>query len=164
VSSETEFAAALHRALGPLYRITVLSSKGEPQATFGEIPSNRTERHEIPVAGSSCRLVLEIDAGTVEAARRLISSVAQFGRASEQEAPRGTFTHLDDALDELIALGEAQIGSSLAEMTRAQKQQLVRFLDGRGAFALRKAVDTVADALGVSRFTVYNYLDSSRAQ
>jgi predicted transcriptional regulator YheO len=47
-------------------------------------------------------------------------------------------------------------------MSRAEKQQVVRFLDGRGAFALRKSVETVADALGVSRFTVYNYLDSSR--
>jgi predicted transcriptional regulator YheO len=54
------------------------------------------------------------------------------------------------------------VGQPLAEMSRAGKQQVVRFLDERGAFALRKSVETVADALGVSRFTVYNYLDSSR--
>ena len=34
----------------------------------------------------------------------------------------------------------------------------MRLLDERGAFRLRKAVEDVADALGVSRFTVYNYL------
>ena len=34
-------------------------------------------------------------------------------------------------------------------------------LDERGAFTLRKAVEDVADALGVSRFTVYNYLNST---
>src|SRR4029453_17754465 len=36
----------------------------------------------------------------------------------------------------------------------------VRLLDDRGAFQLRKAVEEVADALGVSRFTVYNYLNA----
>ena len=40
------------------------------------------------------------------------------------------------------------------------KQRAVRLLDERGAFTLRKAVEDVADALGVSRFTVYNYLNS----
>jgi predicted transcriptional regulator YheO len=78
------------------------------------------------------------------------------------EPPAGSFTHVDRALTELISLAELQVGQPLAEMSRAGKQQVVRFLDERGAFALRKSVETVADALGVSRFTVYNYLDSSR--
>ena len=47
-------------------------------------------------------------------------------------------------------------------MSRGDKQQLVRYLDERGAFALRKAVERVAATLGVSRFTVYNYLDAAR--
>ena len=39
-------------------------------------------------------------------------------------------------------------------------QAAVRRLDARGAFQLRRAVEEVADALGVSRFTVYNYLNA----
>ena len=74
----------------------------------------------------------------------------------------GGFTHMDRAIDELIQLAEAQIRLPIGQMSRAQKQQVVRFLDERGAFNLKKSVETVADALGVSRFTVYNYLDSSR--
>ncbi len=69
---------------------------------------------------------------------------------------------VDEALTELIAECESEIGRPLEEMTRAEKRQVVRFLDQRGAFALRKSVETVADALGVSRFTVYNYLETSR--
>ena len=49
-------------------------------------------------------------------------------------------------------------------MTRAEKQQLVRYLDERGAFALRRSVESVAETLGVSRFTVYNYLDAARGE
>ena len=33
-------------------------------------------------------------------------------------------------------------------------------LNERGAFRYRKAVEDIADALGVSRFTVYNYLNA----
>jgi predicted transcriptional regulator YheO len=32
-------------------------------------------------------------------------------------------------------------------------------LEERGAFAYRKSAETVAEALGVTRFTVYNYLN-----
>ncbi len=36
----------------------------------------------------------------------------------------------------------------------------MRLLDERGAFTLRKSIEDVADALGVSRITVYNYLNA----
>ena len=37
-----------------------------------------------------------------------------------------------------------------------------RLLHERGAFNLRNAADEVADALGVSRVTIYNYLNAVR--
>jgi hypothetical protein len=63
-------------------------------------------------------------------------------------------------LDRLIATVEAELGAPLADLTRDQKQRAVRLLDERGAFQLRKSVEEVADALSVSRFTVYNYLNA----
>ena len=63
-------------------------------------------------------------------------------------------------LDRLILAVEAELGGRLADLSRESKQEAVRRLDERGAFQLRKAVDQVADALGVSRFTVYNYLNA----
>ncbi len=68
---------------------------------------------------------------------------------------------LHGALDRLIAGVERQLGAPLAMLSREDKQRAVRLLDERGAFMLRKAVEDVADALGVSRFTVYNYLNSA---
>ena len=69
--------------------------------------------------------------------------------------------HLDlhDALPTLIAEVEHDIGLPCAEMNRSQKQETVALLNERGAFTLRKSVEDVAEALGVSRFTVYNYLE-----
>jgi vacuolar-type H+-ATPase subunit F/Vma7 len=63
-------------------------------------------------------------------------------------------------LDRMIAAVESELRAPLAELSREDKQRAVKLLDERGAFQLRKAVEEVADALGVSRFTVYNYLNA----
>jgi hypothetical protein len=63
-------------------------------------------------------------------------------------------------LDRLVKGIEAELGSPLAELSREDKQRAVRMLDEQGAFRLRRAVEEVAEVLGVSRFTVYNYLNA----
>ena len=68
---------------------------------------------------------------------------------------------LHGALDRLIDTVEAELGGPLPKLSREQKQIAVRLLDERGAFILRRAVEDVADAMGVSRITVYNYLNAS---
>ena len=69
---------------------------------------------------------------------------------------------LHDALDRMVSQVEAELGGRLAELGRVQKQVAVRLLDERGAFLLRKSIDEVADLMGVSRITIYNYLNSIR--
>jgi predicted transcriptional regulator YheO len=60
----------------------------------------------------------------------------------------------------LIAQVERELGADLQALSRSDKQVAVRMLDQRGAFTLRRAVEDVADAMGVSRITVYNYLNA----
>lgn len=67
---------------------------------------------------------------------------------------------LHGALDRLIEGVESELGCRLAKMNREQKQKAIRLLDERGAFILRRAVEDVADAMAVSRITVYNYLNA----
>ncbi|WP_432075891.1 helix-turn-helix domain-containing protein [Streptomyces wuyuanensis] len=70
---------------------------------------------------------------------------------------------LADSLDHILAALERQHGKPLAELDRKTKQSVVRTLEARGAFSVRHGVETVASALGVSRFTVYNYLNRENA-
>lgn len=70
--------------------------------------------------------------------------------------------HLADSLDHLLADLRRRHGP-LAELGRKEKQTVVRILEERGAFSVRHGVETVASALGVSRFTVYNYLNRENA-
>jgi hypothetical protein len=67
---------------------------------------------------------------------------------------------LHGALDRLIDAVETELGGRLPMLSREDKQRAVRLLDERGAFILRRAVEDVADAMGVSRITVYNYLNA----
>jgi hypothetical protein len=69
---------------------------------------------------------------------------------------------LADSLDHILAALERKQGRPLAELDRKAKQEVVRILEARGAFSVRHGVETVASALGVSRFTVYNYLNREK--
>ncbi|MET7755269.1 helix-turn-helix domain-containing protein [Streptomyces sp. NPDC005389] len=70
---------------------------------------------------------------------------------------------LSESLDHILVAMERRHGMPLAELDRKTKQEVVRLLEARGAFAVRHGVETVAGALGVSRFTVYNYLNRETA-
>jgi hypothetical protein len=104
-------------------------------------------------------------------ARALGATIIPAGRLAEGDIPLewdGTtvgglrLPDLTDALPALLAKIEADFGQPLADLSRTDKQRAVRILEERGAFALRGAIEDVADAVGVSRITVYNYLNASR--
>ena len=62
----------------------------------------------------------------------------------------------------LIAAVEDELGAPLGSLDRVQKQAAIRILDEQGAFTIRKAIEDVADAMGVTRITIYNYLNAIR--
>ena len=72
-------------------------------------------------------------------------------------------SELHGALDRLIYGVEREFGTRLSDMDRSQKQAAIRQLDQRGAFLLRGAVDDVANWMGVSRVTLYTYLNALNA-
>jgi len=69
-------------------------------------------------------------------------------------------SELHGALDRLVHGVERESGARLAEMDRTQKQAAVRQLDEQGAFLLRGAVEDLATTMGISRVTLYSYLNA----
>ncbi|WP_405064304.1 helix-turn-helix domain-containing protein [Kribbella sp. NBC_01505] len=67
-----------------------------------------------------------------------------------------------DGVQGLLAEVAGELGGPLSELSRTDKQQAVLLLEARGAFEYRKSAEIVAEALGVTRFTVYNYLNRAR--
>lgn len=67
---------------------------------------------------------------------------------------------LSHTLELLVSRIEMELGAPLADLDRVAKQVAVRMLDEQGAFLLRKSIEYVADAMDVSRITIYNYLNA----
>lgn len=65
-----------------------------------------------------------------------------------------------ESLSEGLLLEEiAATGVRVDLMRKSHRMDVVRGLDSRGFFALRGAVELLAERLGVSRYSVYNYLE-----
>ena len=79
--------------------------------------------------------------------------------------PQQPTTGQPEAVGDLGRLLEdlaTELGAPLRDLSRTDKQRAVRLLEERGAFTYRKSAETVAEALNVTRFTVYNYLNRDR--
>lgn len=72
-------------------------------------------------------------------------------------------SELHGVLERYVTAIEAEVGTRLIDMSRADKQAAVRRLDEQGAFLLRGAVEDVAAWMGVSKVTLYSYLNAISA-
>ncbi|MBU1342415.1 MAG: PAS domain-containing protein [Proteobacteria bacterium] len=70
---------------------------------------------------------------------------------------------IDNTVDSLFEQSVAEIGKRPASMITDEKIRLVKLLEKKGAFQIRGVVSQVALRLGVSNFTIYNYLKKIRA-
>ena len=71
---------------------------------------------------------------------------------------------VNNLLSHLIQMGQEQIGKPALEMNKNEKIEFIRFLDQKGAFLITKSGEQICELLGISKFTFYNYLESSRSQ
>jgi predicted transcriptional regulator YheO len=69
-----------------------------------------------------------------------------------------------ETIEALFNQAVATAGKQPATMNMEEKIKLVVLLEEKGTFQIKGAVDQVALLLGVSKFTVYNYLQKVRAQ
>lgn len=71
-------------------------------------------------------------------------------------------TDVSDLLVYLINQGISKIGKPVSEMTKEDKMEVLRFLDNKGALLISKSGTKICQALEISKFTLYNYLDEVR--
>lgn len=86
---------------------------------------------------------------------RLISPSTPGKEQSEDRRP-----NLDEMIEEIVAESIQRAGIPVSLMDKAEKLKVVSELTKRGVFMIKGAVERVAQALGVTRFTVYNYLEA----
>lgn len=75
------------------------------------------------------------------------------------DAPQ-TITHnVTELLDLLIEQAVKKVGKPVALMTKDDKVAIVRYLSDAGAFLITKSGDKISSFLGISKFTLYSYMD-----
>ncbi|MEL6271221.1 MAG: PAS domain-containing protein [Chloroflexota bacterium] len=57
-----------------------------------------------------------------------------------------------------------EMGAELPILTREEKVRLIARLDRKGIFQVKRSVPILADELGLSRSTLYNYLSEARGE
>ncbi|SHE59207.1 helix-turn-helix transcriptional regulator [Desulforamulus putei] len=68
-----------------------------------------------------------------------------------------------ETIDVLVAQAAEVVGKPPATMSMEEKIKFVATLEQKGAFLIKGAVDYIATVLGVSKYTVYNYLQKVRS-
>lgn len=79
-----------------------------------------------------------------------------------QKAERITVLNVGDVLDRLIEQSVALAGKPVALMNKDDRIRAVRFLNEHGAFLITKSSDKVAKFFGISKYTLYSYIDSKQ--
>lgn len=69
---------------------------------------------------------------------------------------------VNQLLECIIRKTQEHIGKAPEDMTREDKIDFVRCLDEKGAFLITKSGERVQEYLGISKYTLYNYLDQTR--
>ncbi|MDN5352990.1 MAG: hypothetical protein PWQ12_1911 [Clostridiales bacterium] len=74
----------------------------------------------------------------------------------------GEINKVSDVLYDLVESTVHKFGRPVIYLTKDEKVTIVKDLEDKGVFLIKGAIDYVADALQVSRYTIYNYLDGIR--
>ena len=91
-----------------------------------------------------------------------IAEVMGTGPSAPRE-PEPIVRSVADLLDDLIEQSVQLVGTPVALMTKEEKVRAIRYLNDTGAFLITKSGPKVCKYFGISKYTLYNYLDEARA-
>ena len=93
------------------------------------------------------------------AVRDLIST----GEETQQTEPE-KIVNINDLLDDLIEQSVKLVGKPVALMNKDDKVKAIRFLNQNGAFLVTKSSDKIAKYFGISKYTLYSYIDTKQEE
>ena len=70
---------------------------------------------------------------------------------------------VNDLLDSLIDQSVKLVGKTPALMTKDEKGKAIKFLQDAGAFLITRSGDKISQFFGISKFTLYSYIDQAKA-
>jgi predicted transcriptional regulator YheO len=109
-------------------------------------------------------LGLNYDVSEVVQAQRVLADFAAIGRLGGGGPEAGEIFAGDirDVVAGMVTQTLGEIGKTPVAMTREEKMEVVKRLEERGAFLVKRSAEQVAEALDLSRYTIFAYLKEIR--
>lgn len=80
----------------------------------------------------------------------------------ENSQPEQIVNNVNDLLDNLIVQTEAIVGKPVALMNKDDKLKAIQFLNDTGAFLITRSGDKISEYFGISKFTLYSYINETK--
>lgn len=87
---------------------------------------------------------------------------ALLNHRKEEEKPERIPQNVNDLLDDLIEQSVEHVGKPVAMMTKDDKVSAIQFLNRAGAFLVTRSGDKVSKFFGISKYTLYSYIDAKK--
>ncbi|MBB6674909.1 helix-turn-helix transcriptional regulator [Cohnella nanjingensis] len=111
------------------------------------------------VVGSLC---MNFDVTELMVANHTLQSL--IGSGTQTEVKESFVTSVGELLGALIQEAQERIGKPVAAMTKDDKVRMIRLLDAKGAFLVKKGGEKIGAYLNISKYTLYSYLEESKQQ
>lgn len=82
----------------------------------------------------------------------------------DAEQEKITVLNVNELLQELIEQSVSLVGKPVALMNKDDKVRAIQFLNDHGAFLITKSGDKVAKYFGISKYTLYSYIDQKQEE
>ncbi len=102
-------------------------------------------------------LSINYDISKLLLAEGALRELTSTGEAPSAEPER--ILNVNELLDELLRRSVELVGKPAALMNKDDKIRAIRFLDRNGAFLVTRSGDKVAKYFGISKYTLYAYID-----
>lgn len=107
-------------------------------------------------------LAINYDVSSLMMIHRTIDDMLTTNDKVQAEPER--IINVNNVLDELIDQSVALVGKPVALMNKDDKIRAIQFLNESGAFLVTKSGDKVAKYFGISKYTLYSYIDANKQQ
>ncbi|WP_352417777.1 PAS domain-containing protein [Proteiniborus sp.] len=117
------------------------------------------------IRDSNCKVVGALCVNyNLESLKELKNIMEEFMAAEEEkiekevEPIQNVLGIVDEIIDKIVD------NENVNGLKRSEKIEIIRFMDSKGIFLIKGAIEKVADKLNISKVTVYSYLDEIRKE
>lgn len=112
------------------------------------------------VNGSMC---INLDITDLVKCEKTLSVLLQEPGGQTERAKEFFVGNIDELLEQMMQEAVLATGKDIKRLTKEEKVAIVQMLDQKGFFLIKKSAEKLAHHLGLSRYSIYNYLNEANA-